>query len=353
MAIQWFLNHLNETFETDINRKIIQAYRQDPPLVWKAIATIEHPEDWIALAGNSLFNWQVSKFALFTLRPELFNEDYRDLSIDLPEELQHKSERLLETIRTTGLEPGNLSDAIYLALALRNFRLEHDGWFELADFLGSVNKRADVWKTAFVILPAFVPDLEDAFIALIDNTEPESIDSITTLILHTVNTLFLDENERYQLYTTLATDASIDFQLSLLKMLPIYETQAFIRLLASHLYDLTPPESDETKSDFEIINLNRKRALLEQYAGLSDESAETIQSVQQDFQALRASFLNQLAKDLEKKRKPKKHAKSGKKFSVLTQTMNTTSASTLNFSFTKATCIRPCTCSTRCPTVHS
>ncbi len=286
------------------------------------------------------------------MRPELFNEDYRDLSIDLPEELQHKSERLLETIRTTGLEPGNLSDAIYLALALRNFRLEHDGWFELADFLGSVNKRADVWKTAFVILPAFVPDLEDAFIALIDNTEPESIDSITTLILHTVNTLFLDENERYQLYTTLATDASIDFQLSLLKMLPIYETQAFIRLLASHLYDLTP-ESDETKSDFEIINLNRKRALLEQYAGLSDESAETIQSVQQDFQALRASFLNQLAKDLEKKRKPKKHAKSGKKFSVLTQTMNTTSASTLNFSFTKATCIRPCTCSTRCPTVHS
>ncbi len=174
------------------------------------------------------------------MRPELFNEDYRDLSIDLPEELQHKSERLLETIRTTGLEPGNLSDAIYLALALRNFRLEHDGWFELADFLGSVNKRADVWKTAFVILPAFVPDLEDAFIALIDNTEPESIDSITTLILHTVNTLFLDENERYQLYTTLATDASIDFQLSLLKMLPIYETQAFIRLLASHLYDLTP-----------------------------------------------------------------------------------------------------------------
>ena len=298
MAIQWFLNHLNETFETGINRKIIQAYRQDP-LVWKAIATIEHPEDWIALAGNSLFNWQVSKFALFTVRPELFNEDYRDLSIDLPEELQHKSERLLETIRTTGLEPGNLSDAIFLALALRNFRLEHDGWFELADFLGSVNKRAEIWETAFVILPAFVPDLEDAFIALIDNTEPESIDAITTLILHTVNTLFLDENQRYQLYTTLATDASIDFQLSLLKMLPNYETQAFIRLLASHLYDLNP-ESDETKSDFEKINLNRKRALLEQYAGLNDESAETIQSVQQDFQTLRASFLNQLAKDLEK-----------------------------------------------------
>ena len=159
MAIQWFLNHLNETFETDINRKIIQAYRQDP-LVWKAIATIEHPEDWIALAGNSLFNWQVSKFALFTLRPDLLNEDYRDLSIDLPEELQHKSERLLETIRTTGLEPGNLSDAIYLALALRNFRLEHDGWFELADFLGTVNKRADVWKTALSFFPPLFPTLK-------------------------------------------------------------------------------------------------------------------------------------------------------------------------------------------------
>ncbi len=37
MAIQWFLNHLNETFETDINRKIIQAYRQDPPWFGKRL----------------------------------------------------------------------------------------------------------------------------------------------------------------------------------------------------------------------------------------------------------------------------------------------------------------------------
>ena len=261
MAIQWFLNHLNTAFNNDERRKLIQAYRQDP-LVWKALDTIEHPEDWIAIAGNNFFNWQVAHFILYTLKPDLFHEDYRDLSLDLPEDLCLKSERLIETIRTTGLEPSNLNDAIHLAIALRNYRLEHDSWTGLAEYLLTFNKRLESWKTAFVVLPALVPDIEDAFFDLSDYTNNQTIKQTTALILHATNTMMLDENERYQLFNRLAGDATIDVQLYLLKGLSEFESPAFVRLLASSLRDLYA-EINSPADAFEQIELNRKLALLE------------------------------------------------------------------------------------------
>lgn len=298
MGIHWFLNHLNTHFNAEDKRDLILSYRRDP-LVWKAITTIEHPEDWIALAGNNLFNWQVAKFALFTLRQTLFDKDYRDLDADIPEDLYHKSERLLEAIRTTGLEPNNLADAGLLALALRNLRLEDDGWHNLPEFLSLGNRRLDTWKTAFVVLPALVPDLDQAFTTLIDQSTPQNVDAIIAIILHVTNTQNLPENERYQLYTWLALDAGMDFQLGLLKQLNDYESPAFIRLLASSFLD-SEAEHDEADNSFTHICSLRKRALLKQIAGLNDESVDTVQEVQQRFQTLRASFLNNLAKDLEK-----------------------------------------------------
>lgn len=296
MGIQWFLSHINTQFDRQITPRLIQTYRQDP-LVWRAVSTIEHPEDWIAEAGNNLFNWQVARFALYTLKPALLLEDFRDLDLDLPEDVIIKSERFLETIRLIGLEPNNLADAALLAIALRQFHIEHDSWQGLTDFMATGTKRLDIWKTAFVILPALIPNMEDLFHELIESLEPEMSKELANLIIHFTQTQTWDENTRYQFYSSLLADGELDFHLAFLEALQGFENESFVRLLAKSLVD----------QDFETIKCipalemvtKRKKGLLQKMAGMDDEANEAILSAREDFQALRASFLRDLALSLE------------------------------------------------------
>jgi len=139
MGIDWFLSHLKTHFNQETQRQLISSFRQDY-LVWKALTTLEHPVDWIAFAGDDQGKWQVSTFALFSLRTGLFIEDYQELFTTVSEELKHKSDELLKAIRLTGLEPSSLSDAALLALALRDYRVEHQSWDGLLNFIDGENK---------------------------------------------------------------------------------------------------------------------------------------------------------------------------------------------------------------------
>lgn len=298
MGIQWFLDYLNTSFDRQLSPRITQAYRQEP-LVWKAVSTIEHPEDWIAEAGNSLFNWQVSRFALYTLKPALLQEDFRNLDLDIPEEQMQKSERFLETIRVIGLEPNNLSDAVSLAISLRQYLIDQDGWESVEDFLAIGNKGLELWKTAFVVLPALIPSMEDLLLTLIDNLKPELSQDLASLITHCIQTTLMDENERFQLYSTLLNDSQLDFQIDLLEKLESVEQPNFIYQLSQSLSDGAAEDKPENNTSIDI-NAQRKLALLQKLAGHDEIAVEKLQKAKEDFQILRTGFLRQLALNLEK-----------------------------------------------------
>lgn len=297
MGIQWFLDYLHTTFNPQQVSEIIQAYRQEP-LVWKAVSTIEHPEDWIAEAGNSLFNWQVSRFALYALKPSLIQEDFRNLDLDIPEEDLIKSEHFLDTMRSIGLEPNNLPDAVLLAISLRQYLIAHDGWDGVETFLMITPKGLCLWKSAFVVLPALIPSMEDLLITLIDHLEPEYSKDLANLITYSIQTTLMDENERFQLYSTLLTESQLDFQLALLNSLQGIEDKSFICLLAQALTDHAPDNTPNNQSVQNIEN-QRNHAMLQKLAGHDDDSIQTIQDSKDDFQTFRAKFLRHIALDLE------------------------------------------------------
>jgi tetratricopeptide (TPR) repeat protein len=298
MGIDWFLSHLKTHFNQKTQRQLISSFRQDH-LVWKALATLEHPEDWIAFAGNDQDKWLVSTFSLFSLRPGLFFEDYQALFTTVPDELKHKSEELLKAIRLTGLEPSSLSDAALLALTLRDYRLEHQSWNGLLDFIDGENKGLELWKTAFVVLPALANDYDQALITLIDEVPLQKLDNVTKLIKHVVFSTSMDDEERFQFFSTFSLDSSKDFQLALLRAMDDPENSELVQRLAQTFLSEEDENGFYTEQSLSIEDL-RTRGQLEQFAGLNQEAINSYEKSREEHKKERIAFLQKTAKDLEK-----------------------------------------------------
>lgn len=298
MGIDWFLSHLKTHFNQETQRQLISSFRQDY-LVWKALTTLEHPVDWIAFAGDDQGRWQVSTFALFSLRPGLFFEDYQELFTTVPEELKHKSDELLKAIRLTGLEPSSLSDAALLALALRDYRVKHQRWDGLLNFIDGENKGLELWKTAFVVLPALANDYDQALITLIDDAPLEKLDNVAKLLKHVVFTTSMDDEERFLFFSTLSLDSSKDFQLALLRALDDPENIELVQGLAQTFLSEEHEKDFDAEQKLSIEDL-RTRGQLEQFAGLNQEAINSYKKSREEHKKERIAFLQKTAKDLEK-----------------------------------------------------
>lgn len=304
MSIDWFLEQVKSRFEAGRAKSIITALRSDN-LVWKALDNDTFQHSWLDFAGNDPKNWQPGMVALLTLSPDLTSQDLRNPAVEIPGELAARATRTLETIRLTGLEPGSLADAALLALKIREFRHNQGSWQGLVDFFAHGRNNPAIWKTPLAVLPVLVEDFEAALTELIATSPTAVIPEVAAIIVHALETNFMDDKKKFAVYADLLKTASPDFQIQALTAMKPFAEPAAIQYLANNFIS-RQEDAEEDKSlgntpveGLQNVEAYQKQAALSQLAGQPLQASKAIQSAFDALNHNQALLLRNLAVGLE------------------------------------------------------
>lgn len=307
MSIDWFLEQIKSWFPADKAKAIISAFRQDE-VVWKYLNEPSHQQSWLAYAGNTLEKWLPGRLAMHALKPTLADMDLRNLETPVPADLLNLAKSSLESINLTGLEPGSLSETGLLALMLREHRVHHGSWDGLLTNLLKTKNNLRTWKSAFVCLPALVPDYDLAADTLIYEAPSELNASIVEILTHAIFCMPISEQEQFQALSEQFSKANLGLQTQLLQSLKTHVDPSWIRLLASHFLaqlpdDLRNPTNGTSKgtanTDLGQVDAFQKIAQLSQWAGRRNEASGSIQKAFEALYQNQAESLSKLALQLE------------------------------------------------------
>ncbi|MFZ3069554.1 MAG: tetratricopeptide repeat protein [Anaerolineaceae bacterium] len=310
MSIDRFLEQVKSRFDSETTQTIVSAFRNEP-LVWKALDNVSLQQSFMDLAQDDRSKWQPGVLAVFLISPELAAGDLKDLLVTIPESIQSRATKTMETIRLTGLEPSSLEEAGLLALTLRYLRADSQNWKGLAGFLATPRNNLSLWRSAFTCLPALVPDFPEATRELVETTDLAAIPITTELIIHAVECAPSDKNERFQTLTDLFANSSLDFQIQSLQYLTHYEDAKFIEQLASSYLAQNPVDLNQShlettgtkkaarKASYSQVEDLQKIARLNQIAGQSGQAHKAVLLAFESLNANQALLLRDLAIQLE------------------------------------------------------
>lgn len=225
MSIERLLDQIRARFDQQTAREVVSAFRAEP-LAWQFFDKSPELETWLSFASDDLSRWQPGVLALFSVDPNLPEQDLTDLQFELPTAISERVESVCKVARLTGLEPASLADAALLALHLREFRRAEGSWKRLAEELLSGKSRLPLWKSAFVVLPQLVPDFEDAIDSLVASFGSAEAETLGSFIVHQVRVSPADENTRYQSYRRWLRKASVSLQISTLRAMRNFEDES-------------------------------------------------------------------------------------------------------------------------------
>lgn len=296
MSSDRFLEQVRVRFDASVAKSIVSAFRQEP-LLWKSISDSTNTEAWLNYAGNSQHLWIPGQYALFTTSQDLVGDQP---SATLSGILT-KAQTLLNSIRMTGLPPGNLADATGLALLIRDFNLNHPDWNGILAYLQDKRDHLDVWKPAFAILPALVSDLEGLSSKLLREASESLLPSCIEVIVHALLSIPADEAERLNQFTTFFHDTNRTAQLLVLESLSNHASPSLAKTLASRFI------SPDLNSDLSIFGSSGQTSVinyqqLAEMHRLAGQSAQATQAIQLAYDTLNqnhAAALHDLALELE------------------------------------------------------
>jgi tetratricopeptide (TPR) repeat protein len=296
MSSDRFLEQVRVRFDASVAKSIVSAFRQEP-LLWKSISDSSATEAWLNYAGSSQHLWTPGHYALFTTSQDLVSgEPGATLSGILT-----KAQTSLNSIRMTGLPPGNLADATGLALLIRDYNLNHPDWQGLTGFLQDKRNNLGIWKPAFAILPALVSDFKE-FIASLLNEAPESLfPTYVDLIVHALFSIPLDETERLNQFTQYFRDANRTTQLLVLDGVANRGNSALAKLLATRFISVeaTTEGAKAKLSGSESVKNYQQMAEMHRLAGQSNQATQAIQLAYEALNHSHAEALRNLALELE------------------------------------------------------
>ena len=182
-------------------------------------------------------------------------------------EALEQANKVLDTIRLTGLEPANLKDAA--SLLLLQYHNKNTSWHGLTQYLGEGKTTLASWKTAFLALPFIHEESFFAIKELILNPQPFSDKEVAAFIVDFLLTLPIDEKKQYEFLSKSLDKASLSLQVEVLGELRGKFDPGFIELLAtSFLINKNRQSSSErTQVSERSIENHQNLALLSQYAG--------------------------------------------------------------------------------------
>ena len=294
MAIDWLLKELVSRFNQTVSRKLIAAYRENL-LLWRELNNRELPTRWFDFANNDSNRWHPALLSLFFLDENLIDKDLKDIFKPVPQELNEKAVKTLDTVRMTGLEPATLKDATLLAFSLREFRLKNSSWKGLLGFLTEGKIGLHAWSTSLSVLPALCPDFEDALEELAATTQSSDAYDMAQCITALLKKLPLAENEQFDFAAKFLDNAGLHLQVQVLKQLQGVVSDSFIKLLANNLLIQTNPEIKDGQ-----VETCQNMAALYQYAGQSEKAREALALAFKAINRNQAAILHKMALELER-----------------------------------------------------
>lgn len=296
MSSDRFLEQVRVRFDASVAKSIVSAFRQEP-LLWKSISDSTTTDAWLKYAGSSKHLWIPGHYALFTTSQDLVSDEP---SATL-NSILIKAQTVLNSIRMTGLPPGNLADATGLALLIKDFNLNHPDWQGLHGLLQDKRNNLSIWKSAFAILPALMPDLEGFIACLLKEAQNSLLPSYVDLITHALFSVPLDETERLNQLDGFFCDVDRSIQLLVLENVANRESPMLAKLLASRF--ITDDEDHQVIGKKEVgsdvVKNYQELAEMHRLAGQSDQATQAIQLAYDALNQNHAGALRDLALELE------------------------------------------------------
>jgi len=268
MALDRLLEALEARFDQPVIRGLIAAWRNHP-LLWKELGYTDLPNDWLDHANDDLEKWEPGLLSLVLSYPEIKDWEAQRADQLFTEEALEQANKVLDTIRLTGLEPANLKDAASLSLLLLQYHNKNNSWQGLTQYLGEGKTTLASWKTAFLALPFIHEESFFAIKEIILNPQPFSDKEVAAFIVDFLLTLPIDEKKQYEFLSKSLDKASLSLQVEVLGELRGKFDPGFIELLAtSFLINKNRQSSSErTQVSERSIENHQNLALLSQYAG--------------------------------------------------------------------------------------
>lgn len=293
MSGNFVINRLSNLFSKDDTTTIVKSLHRDP-LVWKTISSKPIFEQFSSFAGNDINKWSPGFLAAVMVDPSLeLANSIKHENIVVNDQLSSEVNSIIDTIRSTGLIPDNLSQAGLLSLYLRIFRQEQGSWNKLTEkILVKTNASAPptltrIWQSTFACLPSFVNDYNELASELI-TTSPENIkEQIISLILHGPLTQPMNEDRILDEMQIIFSHLDTDVQVSSLKILNNLGLNKYVKKLAENYLFLnenlaatslaiseTYTPGSSTSRNFEHIENLEKQADLFRFAGHNDQASK-------------------------------------------------------------------------------
>ena len=307
MSMESLLSSLKQRMTPETTRMVVKAFRNEP-LAWKALEDDALQEKWFQFAGDDLSRWQVGYLGLVGYDESLAAKIVKDAAAEPVEETRARSLQTLETVRLTGLRPGALNEATALALVLRDTLLQPNAARQALATMAGSKQQYPLWRSSFACLPALLPDFTKSMQTLVQALQGDEIPQVTSLILHAVECMPADENDRFRKLLDIFQGATQETHVALLAALEGEEDDAFRQLLANSFLaarledadDSQFPEETNEKIDPALVLSYQNQAALRQSAGQTDKASGSLEKAFDALNATHAVALHGLALELEK-----------------------------------------------------
>ncbi|MEA4811948.1 MAG: tetratricopeptide repeat protein [Anaerolineaceae bacterium] len=226
-----FKSFLPSTFDCDISQQIYTAFQNDA-LIASGLKA-ENLEAWAMMAGEKLRMWQPGLYALASLDESLAQKNLRDLGYEVPQEWLGKATQILQNSEKLQGRLNELSEAVLLALLLRDYRAKAQGWSEVLQFMAGIEGQLSYWETPVLILSRIVPDFDLFVTEIFSTVSQKTLGEVTALAVHANACTVMPLAHHLEYYRALFGGQAIAIQVAGLQALRRYYPDENIRNLAS------------------------------------------------------------------------------------------------------------------------
>ena len=293
MSGNFVIKRLSDLFSKEDTTTIVKSLHRDP-LVWKTISSIPTFEQLISFARNEIDKWSPGILAAVMIDPSLeLANNIKHETIVVNDQLRSEVNNNIDTIRSTGLVPDNLSQAGLISLYLRIYRQEQGSWNGIIEKLIVKNNAAapltltKIWQSTFACLPGFVDDYQDLASEFITASPKNIKEQIVYLVLHGLLTQPMSEDRTLEKIQMIFSHLDTDVQISSLRILKYLGLDYYVKVLAENYLILnenldatslaiseTYTPGSSTARNFKHIENLEKQADLFRYAGRNDQAGK-------------------------------------------------------------------------------